>query len=130
MHYEVKFRVVVLYCLNQTFYNNLRFQFFPYFTLQCLFRRFPGFHFAPRKLPTILVIPVPSLSGKDTAFVIMYDCCYDFYLFHVLTTFCCNRYCYWLFIPLPSDIIRLTSPVLQPDVVQRERYRLQRLFTL
>ena len=82
MHLQVKLWIVVLYCLNQAFYNYLRFQLFPNLTFQCLFWRFPWLHLTARKLPAILIISVSPLCSENTTFIIMDNCCYDFDLFH------------------------------------------------
>ena len=78
MHSQVELGIIPLYCLNEPFNNDASFQFFPDFTLQGFFWRFPGFHLSTREFPTIFEITISSLSGEDTAFVIVYDCCYDF----------------------------------------------------
>ena len=46
-----------------------------------------------RKLPTILIIAIPSLRGEDSPLAIVYDCCYNFYLFHINLTYC-SMTCY------------------------------------
>ena len=82
MHGEMELRILPLYGLNQSLHDNPRFQFLPNLTLQRILRRLPRFHFTPRELPTILKIPIPSLRGEDAPFVIVYNRCYNFYLFH------------------------------------------------
>ena len=83
MHLQMELWVIIFYCLHQTFYDYIRFQFLPYLTLQRFLWALPRFHFTPRKLPAILIIAIPPLRCEDTTFIIMYDCCYDFYLFHI-----------------------------------------------
>ena len=78
MHGQMEFRIVPIYSLHQPFYDNPRFQFFPDFTLQGILWGFAWFHLTTREFPAILKVTIPSLSGEDTAFVIVYDCCYDF----------------------------------------------------
>lgn len=86
MHLQMKGRIIIFYGLHQTFYDDLRFQFLPDLTPQRLLWTLPRLHFTPRELPAILIIAIPSLCGEDTTLIIMYDGCYDFYLFHMSTS--------------------------------------------
>ena len=78
MHGQMELGIVPFYGLNEAFNNDASFEFFPDFTPQGFLWRFPRLHLPSRKLPAILEVTVSSLGGEDTAFVIMYDCCYDF----------------------------------------------------
>ena len=82
MHGEMELRIIPIYRLYKMLHDNPRFQFLPNFTLQRILRRLPRFHLTPRELPSILKIPIPSLRGEDTTLIIVYNCCYDFYLSH------------------------------------------------
>ena len=83
MHGQVEFGIIPLYCLHQPLHDDPRFQFLPYFTLQGFLWRFPRFHLSSRKLPAILKVTIPTLGGEDTTIIIVYDCSYNFYLFHI-----------------------------------------------
>ena len=82
MHLQKELRILPLYGFNQSLHDNPRFQLLPDLTLQGLFRRLPRFHLTPWELPTILKISIPSLRGEDTTLIIVYNCCYYFYLSH------------------------------------------------
>ena len=82
MHRQVKGWVIIFYGLHQSFHDDPCFQLLPYFTLQSLFRCLSSFHLPAREFPAVLIVAISSLSGEDTTFVIVYDCSYDFYLFH------------------------------------------------
>ena len=106
----MELRVIIFYGLHQPFHHDSRFQFLPNLTLQSLLRRLSIFYLSAREFPSVLafqasllslgiadasialpsltrslVVAISSLSGEDTAFVIVYDCSYDFYLFHYVT---------------------------------------------
>ena len=81
----MKFGIVPLKSLHQSFHHNPRFQLFPNFTLQSLFWCLSNLHLSARELPTILPLAISPLSGEDATLVIMYDCCYDFYLLHYIS---------------------------------------------
>ena len=87
MHLQVKLRIIPLHRLHQTLHNDTRFELFLDFSFKRLLRRFPWFHLSPWKLPAILEVPISPLRREDTSFVIMYDCCYNFYLFHSSAAF-------------------------------------------
>ena len=79
----MKLRVIIFYGLHQSLYNDSCFQLFPYFTLQGLFRCLSSFHFSAREFPAVLIVAISSLGGEDAPLIIVYNRCYDFYLFHI-----------------------------------------------
>ena len=81
----MKLGIIPLHRLHQPLNDDLRFQFLPNLTLQCLLRTLTGFHLPPGKLPTIFIIAIPPLRCKDTALLIMNNRCYDFNLLHYPT---------------------------------------------
>ena len=81
----MELRIIIFNGLNQSFHHDSCFQFLPYFTLQGLFWCLARFHFSAWEFPAILIVAISSLGCEDTTLIIMYDCCYDFYLFHYPT---------------------------------------------
>ena len=81
----MKLWIVPLDSLYQSLYNNSCFQLFPYFPLQSIFWCLSSFHLSARELPTVLIVTISSLGGEDAPLVIVYNCRYDFYLFHYPT---------------------------------------------
>ena len=71
MHRKVELGILPLNGLHQPFHQDSRFQFLPYFTLQRLFRCLSIFYLSAREFPSVLIITISSLSGEDTAFVIV-----------------------------------------------------------
>ena len=85
MHCQMKSCIIKFNGLHQPFHHDSCFQLFPYFTLQRLFWCLSSFHFPARKLPAILIVAISSLRCEDTPLAIVYNRCYNFYLFHYPT---------------------------------------------
>ena len=78
----MKLRVIILYGLHQPLHHDSRYQLFPYFTFQSFLWSFTQFHLSTWEFPAVLIVAISSLGGEDTPLFIVYNCCYDFYLFH------------------------------------------------
>lgn len=78
MHGQMEFWIIPLYGLNEAFNDDASFEFFLDLTNKGILWGFAWFHLTTREFPAIFEITISSLGGEDTAFVIVYDCCYDF----------------------------------------------------
>lgn len=80
----MELRIIPLYCLNEAFNNDASFEFFLDLTNKGILWGFAWFHLSTREFPAILEVTVSSLSGENTAVIIVYNCCYDFYPLQIL----------------------------------------------
>ena len=81
MHREVKGGIVILRGAKQAPYPNLHAEFLAYLAHQSLVMTLVRFYLATRKLPPSFPIPIATLSGKVSAFV-LYNSCNNLYAFH------------------------------------------------
>ena len=84
MHRQVELWVIILHRTKKLIHANFRRQLLANLPYERFLWCFPSFHLPAREFPAVLIVAISSLSSKDATLVIVYNRCYNFYLFHII----------------------------------------------